>query len=401
MRLTGLGRLFVGLLFGIAIGAGMAVTGAVQGQAAGGEGARPPASLPDRRPRPAMPVPTIDSTKVFDAAAVIAWFSAFWALVETVFWEWLVSDMLVGELLDKPSRGDAAIVEQVATNTVGVQSALQSHAGVLVDALTRQTQLMERNIIDRTFGSLGMATLDNGRRRVNIGATAPSACRRANDARVLGDASRRAANVTRIGSERLNTHNNGYVSTTGALENLRRTLDQWGPRAFDMGWMQRDGVPPQGVALATQAIAYATNPMPLPDPPQHAGAGGSLAQREYAVRLAAHRELVKVPQNVLLRQLAMRAGENDKGSDAYLATVRAWAAAAIEDPLNPAILQHKTEKGLLAELQLSMSHLLWVQTEQLQADHERNAMLALMAADVLQRQGQDLRRLYEAAVRAD
>lgn len=393
MRLTGLGRVVAAGVMGLALGVGIATSTPAIGQQGVGQ------ELP--------------RAKLLGEESVIL--AAILAFIQGAMMQ-AFQDMLIGNIFGGIKKGAQATVEQIAANTVGVQSALNQHLSGTIDGLTKQTQIAEESILKRTFGSLGNRILSTRTasgtisRTVTIGAQPPSGCRRTTDARVLEAARINGEQVQRSVSRFVSERNAAATTTASGAAVLKRDQSQYGIQAFSLDWLQKDQLSATEVDMANRSIAALTNPLPPPVPEGcrvdtssqrlvcNNNNTASLGSLEYQAKYDAFRAAVKIPQDVLGRQLALRSGGN---GDAFLKTIRGWAQRAVEDPLNPAVLQHKTEKGVLAELALSMNHLLWLETEQHRAAEERNQLLALIASDVLERRANGLRATYNETISAD
>ena len=304
----------------------------------------------------------------------------------------LVMDQVIG-------TGDAAVVEQLAANTVGVQQALQHHAGTMVEAITKQTstEINEQN--RRDFGTLGSVNL--GSTRVNVGSNAPTACRRQNDARWLDRGGGRfeatKADVERVretwfdGSE---TPRNGVQVAAIRTEDLQ----QYGPEVFGPAWVAKETVSEEDYQRAVRSIVYTTNPDPLPEPPAATGARSA----EYRTRLEQLEERVRVPQEVLARQLALRRTiPGDPRERSYYEVLQEWGRAGLQDPNRPLALQAKTPAGVQREMALSLAALVALEAERMQSQHETNALLAILVSETLADRGKALREEYKGAVVAD
>lgn len=327
-----------------------------------------------------------------DAAMVIAFLqTAFITLMQTMLTEQIYKPLVV-------EQGNGAIVEQVAAGTLGTQQALQAHAGVMVESIAQQTAAAEQAIYNRTFGTL-MNMQVNGR-NVSVGANAPSACRRTNDARRLTVAGTASERERQRADESIATHSQGYGSYAGMMANMRQRLERFGPSGFSPNHLRRDTIPADDAERVRDAIAIAMTPTPLPPLPR--AASNQAAAAEYQTRAAIFTEVSKIPAEILARHAALRVapgtGENERS---YLETIKRWAQEGVESAERPVELAAKTEAGLLREQTLLLSALLWVQTEQLQTQHELAQLMALQSASDLDARGDALRAEYARLVRAD
>lgn len=366
MQLTTRGRVVVGFVLGAALGVGVAVSRPVDAQGAPGAkflGA--------------------------DAAAIIAWFEGFWGATMQLFLNNIIVDQLMG-------TGNTAIVEQVAANTAGTIQALQQTAGVVVGAITEQQVAAERAIYERTFGTLTTMSVDG--RQVTVGSVAPSACRRVSDARRLESAAETRRAVEEMAEGQRERFSSGQGSYTATVTEMYATVEEEGPDALDLGYLQKPSLTDDEARRASKAAMYALNPEPLPQAPQ--GRSGSAVGKEYELRRQQFAELSQIPAAVQQRQIALRTRPSPETAS-YLETVQKWAADGIENSANPIDMQGVTEAGVQREMTMALSALLWVETERMQSDHERNQLLSILAARELQSQGAALREQHARMLTRD
>lgn len=382
VRVTGFGK-FLGVGLGVFIGLAASFASAPHAQING-----------DKPGGIGVPVDFAAKSVGADAAAIIAYLQALIPILQAWFMEYLTqevaNDILVG-------KGDSAVVEQVAANTLGVQQALQQHAGTMVETIAQQTVAMETAVYNRTFGTL--MNMNVGGQTISVGGNAPSACRRTSDAQRLQTASALSRRNLQQTDQNIDRHSQGYGTYGGFVAHLRNEMAQYGGEVFDFGFMQRDTVDANAAERMQRAITYSLTPEPVPSVPQ--GSRPTPAVQEYEVRVAQHRELSKVPAQIVARQNALRVGAEGQNGRSYLEIVRAWAKEGIESQNRPIELQAKTEAGLLREIQLTQNALLWVQTEQLQTQQEQTLLLALLAKQQLETQGQALAAQHARLIRQD
>ena len=291
-------------------------------------------------------------------------------------------------------QGGAAVTQQVAANTLGIQSALQANAATSVEATNVQTQKMLDYNFKSVFGSFGSYG------NITIGSNAPFACRRQADAGVLAQGREALPNLQTQASTIAATHDRGYGSSTGATVQMQKDAAAYGASAFSLSWLGSDKLSTNDVQNAWRSIDYATNPDPPPAPP--ASSANSPAGKEYATEYQRFQQMMKVPQDVLARQANLRASiPGDSDSRSYIGIIRQMAQSGIEDAQHPVALQAKTEAGVQRDMALSMQALLYVETERLQTEQETAAMTALMVSHQLQARGDELRKKYAKSVITD
>lgn len=330
----------------------------------------------------------------FDGAAVVAAITAMQAALSSLL-QSLFQSVIMDQLLGK---GNTAIVEQIAADTVSTQQALQHHVSATVEALTRQSIEQINDTTRREFGALGHVRI--GDRLVNIGSNAPSACRRTQDARTL----------TRGGEQVLQSqneietfaadYNKRFQSQTALSSAMLADRQRFGDSVFALDWLQDVSIPQDEASYerAKRSITYATYTTPLPPTPKATNAAGS----DYAARLQQHREAVKLPQTVLARQLALRRPiTGDARGRSYMQIVTDWGKQAAEDAINPAAMQVKTEAGIQRENALLLSSLVAMQAEAIKAQHDTNALLAVVASRALDERSKELKSQYTGTVVAE
>ncbi len=336
-------------------------------------------------PRPAK------ATVGEDAALIIAFLQGTFTTVSQAFFQNLIQEQLLG-------KGNTAVVEQIAADTVGVQQALQHHVSATVEAMTRQTTEQVNDFTRREFGALGHVQI--GGRLVNIGSNAPSACRRTQDAKVLERGGVNLASTQRDITDTSAAYNSRFqsqVAQTGAMSTDRR---RYGDKVFALDWLQDVSIETDQDSYdrAKRSIAYATYTTPLPMPPTTQTASGA----EYSSRLAQHREAVKLPQSVLARQLALRRPiTGDERGRSYIEIITDWGRQAAEDAIKPAAMQVKTQAGIERENTLLLNSLVAMQAESIKAQHDTNALLAVIAARELDGRSKELRDEYAGTISAD
>ncbi|XAI97242.1 hypothetical protein [Dolichospermum phage Dfl-JY45] len=326
-----------------------------------------------------------------DAAAWIAWFTGFWPIMQ----QWLAEQVMQSIVVEK---GDGAVVEQVAANTLGTQQALQQHAGVMVETIAQQTAAAEEAIYNRTFGTL-MTMQVNGQ-TVTVGANAPSACRRTSDARRLQAQSRVRDRSFQESQRAIATNAAGYGSYAGSMANLRATLAKYNGTqdALKPDYLMRDTIPVEEAERVRDAISLALTPEPVPRAPSSGGSTAALT--EYEAKAELYRASAALPAEIVARHAAMRVAQGE-GERSYLATVKQWAIDGIESSERPIELAAKTEAGLLREMQLTMSAQLWVDTERLQIEQEQTLLLAMIANQGLNERSRQLQAEHARVIRQD
>ncbi len=289
--------------------------------------------------------------------------------------------------------GNQAITQQVAANTLGVQSALQANAATAVESTNVQTQKLLEHEFKSTFGSFGRYG------NITIGSNAPFACRRQADAGVLAQGRVNLPDLQQQAKSLADTHDRGYGSASGALAHLKRDVDTYGPSTISLDWLNKDKLSSDDISNAWRSINYATNPSPPPAPP---AAANSAAAKEYAADYDRYQEMMKVPQQVLARQAGLRASiATDPDRRSYLGVLSQIGQVGVEDPQHPVALQAKTEAGVQRDIALSMQALLSVETERLKTEQETAAMTALMLSNQLQQRGDALAKKYATTVVSD
>jgi len=325
-----------------------------------------------------------------DAAAWIAWFTGFWPVMQ----QWIAEQVMQQIVVEK---GDGAVVEQVAVNTLGTQQALQQHAGVMVETIAQQTAAAEQAIYNRTFGTL-MTMQVNGQ-TVSVGANAPSACRRTNDARRLQNQGRVRDRAFQDTQRAITANAQGHGSYAGAMANLRGTLAKYNgaPDALKPDYLSRDTISTDDAERVRDAIALALTPEPVPRVPS---SGGTAALTEYEAKAELFRASASLPAEIVARHAAMRVAQGE-GERSYLELVKSWAVEGIESTERPIELAAKTEAGLLREMQLTMSAQLWVDVERLQIEQEQTLLLAMMANEGLNARSRILQAEHARILRQD
>jgi len=316
----------------------------------------------------------------------------------TAFVQGLMTSFIQKIVLKKLlGAGGTGIAEQEAAGAIGVQQALQQTSAVIVETANRQARIALNDAARRTFGAMGHVTI--GGRSINIGSNAPSACKRIRDAELL---TRAAPLVDRSVTEVTQTftdYNSRFSSATGAVSGMAQDRAQHGDQVFALDWLQKLSVPNgETFEAAKRSIGYATYTTPLPAAP----VGDSLAGKEYEMKRAAHSELVKLPQAVLARQLALsREIPNDARKRSYLSVMDGFGKTAVEDAINPSAMQVKTDAGVQREIALALNAMLAVNVERMRTEHETTALLAIMASKTLDERSQQLIKEHGAAVGAE
>lgn len=330
------------------------------------------------------------------SAAILAAMSALQVVQHAI--EYAMQQWFTGEYFSYVQDSSKAVTEQVASNTVGVQTALQHHAAATIEAIAEQTAVEIEDRNTRTFGKLGSVYV--GGRSMPIGSTAPGACRRYRDAQTLKSARTKIPNTVTAVRERAATHNKGYGSSTRALSAAGRDAADYGATVFSLDWIGQDVMDEGEFEKAERSIMYATNLAPLPEMATPKSAVG----RQYKTESEQLRQLNALPQGVLARQLALRRGteQTQQGArQSYLGVMTDWGKDAIEDRFDPVAAQATTEAGLLREISSTLKALLALETERMQSTHEGNAMLAVLTSRVLNERSQELSLQYAQAISAE
>ena len=296
--------------------------------------------------------------QVSDASALILIF------LKTVLFDFLK------EQFDFAKKGTGAMVRQEAAGAIAIQEAIKQGSDVNAAAIgeAAKAELMDRN--NRMFSVSGTLRIDG--RPVAIGSTAPSACHQVNDATYLANAR------TTMGTHMSRMTANG-LDFMAANEGANRARDRvvrdqqsLGAEIFDPSWITRDTLTDREAQQAERSIMYTFAPPPMPS--------GMVAQtpaaREVTQDLQRLQRQAQLPQRVMARQLALRSPIN--GQRSYLGTMQAWGQQSVEDPVQTAALGAKTDTGVLREIAITMKRQLAIESERLQAEHESNAMLALL-----------------------
>lgn len=315
--------------------------------------------------------------------AILGWLTGILGPWMIAIQTWAV-DMLGKYYIHK---GNAAITQQVAANTLGVQSALQANAATGVEATSTQTQKLLENTYKMTFGKLG--TYGN----LTIGSNAPFSCRRKAEAEVLTAAKEQMPRLLEAAATSAERHDKGYGSPAGAMLQMQKDAKQYGTGVFALEWLSGDTIEPDKLSNTWRSINYLTNPDPLPEPASNAQS--TMVGREYALEWERHRQLMALPQRVLARQAALRAAiPNDPEGRSYLSTLEGSAKAGVEDPQHPVALQIKTEAGVMRDVALSLQTLTALESERLRTEQETAALTAILVARQLQTDGEKLREKH-------
>lgn len=332
-------------------------------------------------------------TALITIANIQVWAKTIWKVYEKAQIE--IARIMRKKIWLDTVKGNEAITKQVAANTTGVQSALQEHAAVMVEVENRalQTKIEDRN--KRQFGSLG--SLNFGGHQIGIGSIAPTACKKFEDATVIKNGLQAAATNREATSAVTERQNVGYGTLSASTAAMHDAfLDAGGGlKMFNLDWITRDHMTAEDVNLAQRSIAFATNPTPLVSAPR----ANTPAGREYQTKMTYLLGLMELPQEVLARQLSLRAPIGEDGeARSLMGVIDEWAKQGVADRLNPVALQAKTPKGVQVEMALTLKALLYVENERMRSDQERNAMLALMLSKQLQERQEALRADYNRSL---
>lgn len=326
-----------------------------------------------------------------DAAAVITFLQTiFLSLLNTLLTN-AMNEILVG-------KGDAAIVEQEAAGTVALQNALQEHAAVQVEALTRQTTEMVKDRVRHAFGNFG--TVNVGPYAVSVGSTAPSACRAYAEAPLVAQGSATANRTMGEGEGALRNFNSNFKSTTQALGAMQDSVTRYGRQALATDWKVADVVgdgAPYDAALNSIKFSSYADPLPQPD----ARKAGSAATAEYTLRLRQHEEAVKTLEMVQLRQLAQVRQIPGKPGTSRQSALMDSAKASIENSQQALALQGTTAEGLQREIAIGQNTLLAIEAERMKNDKDVITLLTIIAGDSLKRDRDNLRQEAARTVSAD
>jgi len=317
------------------------------------------------------------------AAAILGWLTG-------ILGPWMIAiQTWAAETLAKfyIHKGNSALAQQVAANTLGIQSALQANAATGVEAFNTQTQKLLENTYKMTFGKLG--TYGN----LTIGSNAPFACRRKAEAEVLTSAKEQMPRLLQAAMHAAEEHDKGYGSPAGAMLKMQKDAQQYGGSVFGLEWLSEETIDADELDNTWRSINYVTNPDPLPAPPTNAQS--TMLGREYALEWERHRRLMALPQRVLARQAALRATvPGDPEGRSYLSTLDASAKAGVEDPEHSTALHVKTEAGVLRDVALSLQTLTALESERLRTEQETATLTAIMVARQLQEDGEKLREKH-------
>lgn len=290
----------------------------------------------------------------------------------------------------------AGIRAQVAADTVGVQNALQHHAGATINALAQATaiDLDWRNMIE--WGDMGSIRTPNGVVRLN--AVAPSGCRRTRDAQVLSNAVPLRLQRTQQWRTR-STARTSAVRNTGQSQMRLAQAATETPERFSMQWLTSETLTPQQTADAEASITNLINPLPMPT----LAAETSPAAKEYAATRTVLDQRTKVVEEALRRQLDLRAplsNGSDAGSTLSAMTVlNGWSRDTVESTVYPDRVQAKGSPASAREQVFLLSANLYVNTELLRSLNDLTAIMAVQTATELSGVTRDTATdLYERAI---
>lgn len=305
-----------------------------------------------------------------------------------------VQEYMVKIYLHDDSGG---VAQQVAANTIGVQSALQANAATHVEATNVQTQKMLDFDYKSIFGSFTSAAY--GSNGIIVGSNAPYACRRQANAGILAQGRQMITQWEAQSAQIQARHDAGFGSATGATVQMQKDVATYGTASLSLDWLGKDKLSSADMDNAFRSIDYATNPNPPPAPPANAS---SPASQEYAIEYTRFQQEMKVPQQVLAHQASLRGSiPGDTTNRSYIGIVNAMGQSGVEDPVHPIALQAKTPAGIQRDMALSLQAILAIDTERLKTEQSTAAMTAMMMSRQLQLQAEELRKKYSKAVVAD
>jgi hypothetical protein len=266
--------------------------------------------------------------------------------------------------------GTEGMVRQMAAGAVGIQEALkqstQANTGAIGEA--SKAELTDRN--SRMFSVMGTMRIDG--RSVSIGSTAPSACYQVNDATYLRSAREDMGRIV----ERVERDAAIWVTSpdreTRSRDEMVRDQRQYGTGIYDPSWVSNHTLTQAQAERAERSIKYTYSPPPI----NATAVAATPAGREVAQDLQRLQQQAALPQRVMARQLAMRSPIN--GERSYMGTMQEWGHTSVEDPVQTAALQAKTDTGVLRELAITAKRQLAVDVELMQSQSETNALLAML-----------------------
>lgn len=302
----------------------------------------------------AMPV----ASQVGDATALIfAW------LKTTLF-------VMLQDQFGFLKKGTESSVRQEAAGAVGIQEAIKQGAQVNAGAIGEATKadLTDRN--SRMFSVMGTLRIDG--RSVSIGSTAPSACYQVKDATYLRSVREEMGRIV----ERVERDSAIWMTSpdreTRSRDEMVRDQRQYGTGVYDPSWVSNATLTQAQAERAERSIKYTYSPPPI----NATAVAATPAGREVAQDLQRLQQQAALPQRVMARQLALRSPIN--GERSYMGTMQEWGHTSVEDPVQTAALQAKTDTGVLRELAITAKRQLAVDVELMQSQSETNALLAML-----------------------
>ncbi len=294
-----------------------------------------------------------------------------------LFLQTTLMEFLQGLLLDTMKGQSRAVLQQQAATTVGVQEALGQVASVGASVTAEQTRVMLENTSKRTFGRIGEVIISG--KRVEIGSSAPTACIRTREAPIL-DAARQRMDAFNTAANQQNANYNSGANTIRERDAMERDAAA-GVKAFDLSWISRDQLSVAEATDAEKAIRYSLSPLVVPTVAWNA----SPRMREIQTNITRSRAESAFAMNVMTRALSLRrptatGTTGNTVSRSYMGVMNAMAEDGMEDGVQVASIQAKTEAGVLREIALGQKQMTLSLVEVIKALHESNAMAALALA---------------------
>jgi len=308
-----------------------------------------------------------------DGALVVVAIELFSAAVAQYFSEILTVDL---------NLGMGGIRAQVAADTIGVQNALQHHAGATISAVSQQTALLmdQANLFE--FGDMGSVRTPRGIVRLNT--VAPSGCRRVRVAEMLAAAAPMRERRPQTWKEAAETRTRAVTSAGQAQLRLTETVARQ-PNQVSLNWMTQPTLTPTQTADAAKSITTILNPLPLPTLPIGETAP---AAAEYAAAREILSQRMSVAEDALRHQLEMRAplcstAGDPACSSSVMSIINQWRTDTVESVVYPDRVQAKSSATAAREQVFLLSANLYVQTELLSSINNLSAIMAVNTANQL------------------
>lgn len=280
--------------------------------------------------------------------------------------------------------GFANVLAQITADTYATTSAMQQQLAAQLHGVAQQTAMLTDHRNQMEFGQIATIQGEGGV-EIGVNALPPSGCRRRQQSEVLelshtGRLDRRLQWNSDLGQH--NT-NDGRRNMEGA-RNVRAFVEAAADGRVSMQWLANDNISPEDVEKARDSIKFVTNPKPLP---AWAGEGTGPAAMEYQVHRELTNQQLSVIQGALVQQLDLKAPLTDSSSnvigDSVFTVINEWSAQTVAQKLYPDKIQAKTSPGVMREQALLQASQLYVATEHLKAVSYQNALLAMLALNVL------------------